>query len=227
MTHPRKLVAALAALALLAPSAARAQGCVGAPVPDGYRTLQLQAGASTYDIGEDVDGTGIGAAYRANPRGPLAYSAEYAFNSVGESGAKLHTGGVALSFRPSLPIPFLAVCARAGAMAARLSDPPSGTRYDNYTFPVGVVVELPFPLGGGNGVVPYLAPQYLFSRTSGNVFGFDLDRSGNGFGMEVGAGVRVRRAVLTLGGSFSDLPPELATTAFPKQSLFVRAGVLF
>jgi hypothetical protein len=227
MTHTRRLLAALAALALSVPSAARAQGCVGAAVPDRHYAFQLETGFANYDVGPAVDGKGLGASFRGNPGGPLAFSAEYMLNAVGEADARLHTGGVNVAFRPPLAIPLLAVCARAGATGALFSDGPSGSELTNWTFPLGVVLELPLPMANGNALVPYVAPQYLISSTSGEVFGFDLSESGNGFGFEGGVGLRLRRAVVTFGGTFSDLPEELVTTAFPRRSLFVRAGVLF
>jgi hypothetical protein len=216
-----------AALALLAlPSAARAQGCVGAPVPEGRNALQLQGATSTFSTSPEIDGTGIGAALRGNPRGILGYSAEYSFARVGGDDSPLHSGGAMLSLRAPLGGSRVAVCARGGAMASRLNVSASATELDNLTFPVGIVLELPLAAGAGE-VVPYVAPQYLFSSTSGQVLGLDYDESGNSIGVEAGVGVRVSRAAITLGGSFSDLPDGLLAPAVPRQSFFLRVGVLF
>ncbi|HEX2095665.1 MAG TPA: outer membrane beta-barrel protein [Longimicrobiaceae bacterium] len=227
MTTPSTLLAALAALALALPPAARAQGCVGAPVPDGAHAVQVEAGSATYDLGEEYDGTSLGVGFRANPRGLLGYSVEYARRNVGENDTQVNVGSAALALRLPLPVSLLTVCVRGGVSAALLSQDASGTDLTNLTVPAALVVELPLPLGPGRLLVPYAAPQYLYSRTSGEVFGFDLDENDTGFGVEAGVGLRLSRLVLTGGAMFSELAPELATTAFPGQAFFVRLGVLF
>lgn len=223
----RIVPAALAALALALPTAARAQGCVGAPLAEGTRALQLQGSSAVYSSAPEVDGMGIGASFRHNPGGPIAYSAEYARAAVGDNDLPLQSGGVMLALRAPLARYGVSACARGGVMASRLADDPSASELDNLTFPVGFVLELPVALRGGSSLVPYIAPQYLFSRTRGEVLGLDYERSGNAPGVEAGLGLRVGRAALTLGGSFSDLPDELVTAAAPAQSLFLRVGVIF
>ena len=213
--------ALLVALALALPSAARAQGCVGAALPEGRGAVQLQGVASSYGAG--IDGPAIGGSLRANPRGPLGLTAEYGYGTVGDNDSPLHGGGAMLSLRAPLPAARLALCARGGVMAARLDDSPSGTRLDNLTFPVGLVLELPLT----DAVVPYVAPQYLFSRTRGKVLGLGYRASGSSPGVEAGVGVRVGRAAVTAGGTFSDLADGLLTTAVPRESFFLRVGVLF
>jgi hypothetical protein len=222
---PRILPAALAALALATPAAARAQGCVGAPVPERALAVQLQAAAASYDVGPSSEGgPAAGVSLRHNVRGPLAYAAEYQLGSVGDAEGRLHSGGAVVALRaPRLP-QAVAVCARGGVLGSRFDDSPSATQLDNVTGTVGVVLEA--PLSGGR-VVPYVAPQYLFSRTRGDVLGLEYESSGNGFGVEAGAGIRAGRAALTLGGTFSSLPEELVTPAASRQSLFVRVGLLF
>ena len=227
MNRTSRLLAALAALALSLPAAARAQGCIGAPVPDRARALQLQGGISTVDVGREFDSTDLGVGYRANPAGPLAYSAEYLVRSVGESDDPVHTGTALLAFRVPVPLPLLTVCARTGVGAAFLSQDNSGSSYTNFTVPVALVVELPLPVAPGRTLVPYVAPQFLWSTTSGDVFGFELDESDQGFGVEAGAGLRLNRIVVTAGGQFSNLAPELGTPAFPDQAFFARVGILF
>jgi hypothetical protein len=219
----RRTLLALA-LALL-PTAARAQGCVGAPVPEGHRAVQLQGAASTYGL--EVDGLSVGASLRGHPRRFLGYSAEYARGTVGDNDAPLQSGGALLSLRAPLSPGGLSLCARGGVMASNLDDSPSSTSLDNFTYPVGIVVELPIYVGGARTVVPYVAPQYLFSRTTGQVLGLSYTESGNSFGMEAGLGVRIGRAALTAGGTFSDLPDALLTTAVPREAFFLRVGVLF
>jgi hypothetical protein len=223
----RFVPAALAALALALPAAARAQGCIGAPVPEGRFALQAQGSRATYEGTPEVDGLGIGASLRANVAGPLAASAEYGYSRVGDADVPLHSGGVMLAFRAPVSAGGLSVCARAGAMAARLEGTTSGSRLDNYTFPVGLVIELPLPVGNGGAVVPYVAPQYLFSSTEGEILGFEYGENANGPGVEAGLGLRFGRAAITAGGTYSDLPPELVTTAVSNQSFFLRVGVLF
>lgn len=226
--RPLSLAAALAALALALPAAARAQGCVGAPVPDRARAVQLQAGASTVDVGREFDSVDLGAAYRANPAGPLAYSAEYVLRTVGDRDARVHEVSGAVALRVPLPVSLLTVCARTGAGAAFLSDAGSGSRYTNVTVPAALVVELPLPVGPGRTLVPYAAPQLLWSSTRGEVFGFDdLDESDTGFGVEAGVGLRVNRVLLGVGAAFSDLSPRLGTPAFPDRAFRARAGILF
>jgi hypothetical protein len=221
-------IAALAALALPAPAAAWAQGCIGAPVPERARAVQVQAGISTVDVGREFDSTDLGLGYRANPGGPLAYSVEYLLRSVGDSDSRVHTGNAALALRVPLPLPLLTVCARTGAGVARLSQEGSGSSYTNVTVPAALVLELPLPVGIGRTLAPYVAPQFLWSQTTGEVFGFDdLDASDTGFGVEAGVGLRVNRFLLGAGGSWSDLDPLLATPAFPDRALFARVGMLF
>ena len=217
------ILAALAALALPAPAAA--QGCIGAPLAERGRAVQLQAASTSYDQAAGSEGgLSLGASFRHNPRGFLAYSAEYHLGSVGDGGADLHSGGVVVAARAPLSVRGVSLCARAGALASRLDQGPSATRLDNVTFPVGVVLEA--PLGGG-AVVPYVAPQYLFSRTRGAVLGLDYDASGDGAGVEAGAGIRAGRAAVTLGGTYSALPEALITPAASTRSFFVRLGLVF
>ncbi|MBD0318848.1 MAG: hypothetical protein ICV87_00845 [Gemmatimonadetes bacterium] len=224
--HRSRILPALAALALALPAAARAQGCIGAPVPEGGRAFQLQGAANTYADAPEIEGPGIGASFRGNPGGILAYSAEYSYASVSD-GIPVHGGGAMLAVRAPISVARLAICARGGVMASRFSDSPSATELDNVTFPVGVVVELPLALGEGRALVPYVAPQYLFSRTTGEILGLGYEDTGNAIGVEAGLGVRVRRAAVTVGGNFSELPETLITPAVPRQSLFLRVGVLF
>lgn len=221
-------LAALAALLLLAPGAARAQGCIGAAVPDGARALLLGAGTVSYDVGGGTDGTDLGVAYHANPRGPLAYAAGYDLRTLGESDSRMHVLRSELALRvPRLPLPLLTVCPRTGVVAGRLSDDASGTEYTNLTVPLALVVELPLPLSPRATLVPYAAPQYLWSRTSGTVFNLELDESQSGFGVEAGAALRFDRVVVTGGFLTSDLGPVLGTASVPQQAVFVRAGILF
>lgn len=228
MTATPRLAAALAALALLlVPAAARAQGCVGAPVPDRARALQAQAGASTVYVGREFDSTDLGLGYRANPAGPLAYSAEYLLRSVGGRGTRVHTVSGALAVRVPVPVDLLVVCARGGLGAAFLSDDPGGSRYANFTVPVAVVLELPLPVGPGRTLAPYVAPQLLWSATSGTVLGFDLEETDTGWGVEAGLGLRTGRVVLGAGATFAELSPLLVTPAIPDRGWFVRAGLLF
>jgi hypothetical protein len=223
----RLVPAALAALALALPAAARAQGCVGAPLAEGSRAFQLQGSSSVYSSAPEVDGMGIGASFRHNLRGLLAYSAEYTRASVGDNDLPLQSGGVMLALRAPITRYGVSLCARGGAMASRLSDDPSASELDNLTFPVGIVLELPVELREGRALVPYVAPQYLFSRTRGEVLGLDYERSGDAPGLEAGLGLRMGRAALTLGGSFTGLPDDLVTAAVPGQSFFLRVGVVF
>lgn len=223
----RLVPAALAALALALPTAARAQGCVGAPLAEGTRAFQLQGSSSVYSSAPEVDGMGFGASFRHNPGGILAYSAEYSRASVGDNDLPLQSGGVMLALRAPITRYGVSLCARGGAMASRLSDDPSASELDNLTFPVGIVLELPVELREGSALVPYVAPQYLFSRTRGEVLGLDYERSGDAPGLEAGLGLRIRRAALTLGGSFNDLPEDLVTAAVPGQSFFLRVGLVF
>jgi hypothetical protein len=223
----RRILPALAALALALPTAARAQGCIGAAVPEGRRAFQLQGAANTYADAPEIEGPGIGASFRGNPGGMLAYSAEYSYASVGDDGKPVHTGGALLALRAPVAVSRLAICARGGVMASRFSDSPSATELDNLTFPVGVVLELPLDIGESRALVPYVAPQYLFSRTTGEILGLGYEDTGNAIGVEAGVGVRIRRAAVTVGGNFTDLPETLVTPAVPRQSLFLRVGLLF
>lgn len=227
MNATSRLAAALAALALLAPAAARAQGCVGAPVPDRARALQLQAGASTVDVGREFDSTDLGLGYRANPAGPLAYSAEYLLRAVGEGDTRVHAVSGAVAYRLPLPVSLLTACVRTGVGAAFLSDDASGSSYANFTVPAALVLELPLPLAPGRTLTPYVAPQLLWSSTSGEVLGFEMSESDTGFGLEAGAGLRVGRVVLGAGATFAELSPLLGTPAFPDRGFFVRAGIMF
>jgi len=220
-----RTLAALALLSLALPPAARAQGCVGAPVPAGRHAVQLQGATSTYASTPEVEGPAIGSSLRGNPRGPLGYSAEYAYGTVGDNDLPLHSGGATISLQA--PLRRLSLCARGGVMASRLADSPSASELENVTLPVGIVVELPVALGTASALVPYVAPQYLFSRTRGEVFGLDFEESGSSLGVEAGLGLRFGRAAITAGGSVSDLPDELLTPAVAGQSFFLRVGVLF
>jgi hypothetical protein len=223
-----RFLAALAALTLAVPAAARAQGCIGAPVPEGRRALQLQGSSATYEGTPEVDGMGIGAGLRWNLGGPLAASAEYGYSRVGDADVPLHSGGVMVAFRAPVSLAGLSLCARAGALAARLDGVDSGSSLDNYTFPVGLALELPLRLGtNGSALVPYVAPQYLFSSTEGEILGFEYGKNGNGVGVEGGLGLRFGRAAITAGGTYSDLPEDLIVTAASNQSFFLRVGVLF
>lgn len=228
MNRTGRLAAALAALALSLPAAAHAQGCIGAPVPERARGAQVQAGASTVNVGRDHGSFDLGAAYRANPAGPLAYSAEYLLRSVGDADTKVHTVSGALAFRLPLPVNLLTTCVRSGVGAAFLSDGSSESSYTNVTVPVALVVELPLPVGLGRTLTPYVAPQFLWSSTSGEVFGIDgLDESDTGFGFEAGVGLRINRVLLGAGATFADLSPTLGTPAVPDRAFHVRAGLLF
>ena len=222
-----RILAALAAVALAVAAAARAQGCIGAPLAEGGRAFTLQGAANTYADAPEIEGPGIGASFRGNPGGMLAYSAEYTFASVGDDGKPVHSGGALLAVRAPVSIARLAICARGGVMASRFSDSPSATELDNLTFPVGVVVELPLDIGESRALVPYVAPQYLFSRTTGQILGIGYEDEASAIGVEAGLGLRIRRAALTIGGNFTELPESLVTPAVPRQSLFLRVGLLF
>jgi hypothetical protein len=221
-----RTLAVLAALAALAPAAAGAQGCIGAPVPEGRRAVQAVVGSSAYDLGEEVDGTELGVDYRANPGGPLAYAVGYSRRGLGDADEGLHVGTADVSYRVPLNFP-VALCARAGLGVGRFSQGGSGTEYTNFTLPLGAVVEYALPLGEGRALVPYVSPLYLYSSTSGESFGSELEGTDSGFGVEAGAGVRFGRAVVGAGYFTSDLGPNLATPAYPEQRLFVRAGIVF
>lgn len=229
----RARLAALAALALLSPAGAAAQGCIGAAVPDGARAVQALAGAVSYDLAGGTEGTELGVGYRGNPRGPLAYTAEYTFRTVGEADVRMHVLSSALALRLPLrvPLPFrlpaLVLCARTGVAGARVAQEASDTEYANLTIPVGVVVELPLPVAPGTTLLPYVAPQYLHSRTSGRTFGVELDENGGGFGVEAGAALRRDRFTVGAGFQGAALPVGLGTPAVPDRLVFVRVGVLF
>ena len=222
-----RILAALAAVALAVPCAARAQGCIGAPVPEGARAFQLQGAANTYGEAPEIEGPGLGASLRGNPGGLLAYSAEYSYGTVGDADVPVHTGGAMLALRAPITVVRLAICARGGAMASRFSDGSSKSELDNFTFPVGIVVELPLEIGESRALVPYVAPQYLFSRTTGQILGIGYEDEASAIGVEAGLGLRIRRAALTIGGNFTELPESLVTPAVPRQSLFLRVGLLF
>ena len=228
MTTRASLTYALAALACLAPAAARAQGCVGAAVPEGGRAVMAVAAVSRYELAGEQEGTDLGVDYRANPAGPLGYGVGYALRSVGETGARMHVGSGDVSFRLPLRLPMgLAVCARAGAAVGRFTQSASGTGYTNYTLPLGAVVEFPLTVGPGTEVVPYVSPVYLYSRTEGNTFGAALTGEDDGLGVEAGVGFRWDRLVLTAGFQSADLSERLATPAYPRQRVFVKAGLGF
>lgn len=214
-------------LALAAP-AAHAQGCVGAPLPAGARAVQALAGVSELHAGRRLTSTDLGAALRADPAGPLAYSAEYLLRSVGGESAKVHIVSGALALRLPLPARGLAVCARAGLGAAFHADGDTGSGYASFTVPLALVAELPLPAGPGRTVAPYAAPQLLWSTTSGELLGVrGLDESDAGVGVEAGVGLRAGRFVAGAGASFSTLSPGLGAPAFPRRALQLRAGLAF
>lgn len=219
---------AAAVLALAAPAAARAQGCVGAPLPRGGRAVQAQAGISTVHAGRELSSTDVGAAFRADPAGPLALSAEYLLRSVGGEGAKVHTVSAALALRLPFPARLPVVCARAGLGGAFHADGDTGSGYASFTVPLGLVLELPLAAGPGRTVAPYAAPQLLWSTTSGEFLGErGLAEADAGVGVEAGVGVRSGRFVAGAGASISTLDPRLGAPAVPARALHVRAGMLF
>jgi len=214
-------------LALAVP-AARAQGCVGAPLPEGARAVQALAGVSALHAGRRLTSTDVGAALRADPAGPLAYSAEYLLRSVGGEGAKVHTVSGALALRLPLPARALAVCARAGLGAAFHADGATGSGYASFTVPLVLVVELPLAAGPGRTLAPYAAPQLLWSTTSGALLGArGLDEADAGVGVEAGVGLRAGRFVAGAGATLSTLSPGLGAPAVPRRALRVRAGIVF
>ncbi len=215
-------------LALAAPAALRAQGCVGAPLPERARAVQAQAGVATLHAGRRLTSLDLGAALRADPAGPLAYSAEYLLRSVGGEDAKVHTVSGALALRLPLPARALAVCARAGLGAAFHADGATGSGYASFTVPLALVVELPLAAGPGRTLAPYAAPQLLWSTTSGELLGVrGLDEADAGVGVEAGVGLRAGRFVAGAGASLSTLSPGLGAPAVPRRALQLRAGVLF
>lgn len=217
--------ATAAALLATAP-VAQAQGCIGAAVPDGARAVVASVGHVSYP--REVDGLELGLGYRDNLRGPLAYSAGYAFRTLGESNVRMHVLAADIAFRlPRFGIPLLTLCPRTGVMGARVSSGGSSTNYTNLTIPLALVVELPLPVAGGATLVPYAAPQLLWSRTTGEVLGIDFDANESGLGIEAGAALRVRRVVVTGGFITSDLPATLGTPAVPEMGVFLHAGFLF
>lgn len=221
---------AAAVLASAAPSAARAQGCLGVPLAGGQRAVLVDAGTSRYDIGDvaggDVSGNDFGVTLAANTAGRLSGSLGYEYRTVGEADARMDQGSAALNLRAPLSLP-VGVCLRAGAEVGRLSGTGSGTRYTNVTVPVGVVVELPFAVGRGATLAPYAAPLFLYSSTSGESFGGPVGGHGTGFGVEAGAGLRVQRLLLGGGIRTSNLEPVLMTPTFPRRMLFGRVGFAF
>lgn len=177
MAEPAKLVkrggpraaalvfAVLSALSAATPAAA--QVCLGRPVGGlAARAVVGEAALVRYSGAGGDDGFDVGAAYWANPRGFIAYSAGYARRMLeGRDGHVARFGLAAeLPQTGALP-PGASTCFTAGVTGAWFDALEGGGEHDAVSFPIGAAVGFVVPLGPTARLHPYLHPRLVLGDT--------------------------------------------------------------
>lgn len=224
-----RLTAIIAALAF--PTAGVAQACIGNATPDGGFGIEAIAGLSQYDLIEEVTAFDVGARGTANLSGPLGANAAYIMRTPETGDLQVHIGRGALTVgvpREMMPaaVP-LAVCAFGGAAFSAATQESSDSDFTSITFPVGVGIGMPITISPDLALYPAVSPQYLFASVEGEVIGFPIEESDDGFAIEFGSGFRYRNIIGSANIFISTISGALGATAFPAQALIFTAGIAF
>lgn len=149
----------VAALALVAPSAAWAQSCVGSPAGKGQNAIvgavHFPESAMTFDVG-----------FRANTTGPISVGLQYGMTKFDNSDPKLHVFGGDLAYE--VPLQSASVCPVAGVNYGRMSV--AGSTLNNITVPVGIALGADVSNTQGIQLIPHAIPQLLWTRQSATGF---------------------------------------------------------
>lgn len=201
------LIAAILVALAAAAAPAAAQVCLGQPVGGlAARAVVGEVALVRYSGADGDDGFDIGAAYWANPRGFIAYSAGYARRMLdGRDGhiARLRLAAE-LPQTAALP-PGASTCLTAGVTGAWFDALEGGGEDDAVSFPVGAAVGFLVPLGPTARLHPYLHPQIVLGDTGGD--GSAAPSIEGGFGFASGALVGRARVVTSFGEAGADRAP--------------------
>ncbi len=174
MVQPRPIQALAVAAALLVPSTAFAQSCVGSGAPSGGFALNGQV---TFQDGE----TGWGLQSAADPIGPWGFGAGFGTidqNNVGSNWI-VSDAWVAREIDRGT----FALCPRAGAVWSTWSDTSGGetTEIDEWSFPLGLSLGRPLAIHG-QPTIPTLEAGIQWTRlnTEGPGVGEELERVTSG-----------------------------------------------
>lgn len=175
------VTAAVAALGAFSVSDAVAQACFGTPTIAGQRAI-------SGGVGFPNGGTNYHARLDVNTGTPVSYQASYSHTAV--PGANVNTigGGVAYEL-PSAIVPGgtpIRGCPMIGASYAMVDGDGDERRLD---VPVGFGLGTRVYMGAGMSLVPYVAPQLVFSRTSVGLNGDRVTTTDHGLGATVGSAV--------------------------------------
>ncbi len=211
---------AVATFGLASASEGLAQACIGTPIVSGQRAISagvgFPEGATNYNARLDV-----------NAMGPLAAHATYTRSAMNDVGGGNHIVGTGVAYQ--LPTPVIpGNVSITGCPAVGLSYAFSdGANVDDTRLdvPVGFGLGTRVGIGAGMAVVPYVVPQFVFSRTSTrfNVAGDRMTTTDTGFGATVGS-------ALDFGPFFAGV--DLSTTRWNEvprtdSQVGIRIGVKF
>ncbi len=174
-------MAAVASFGLATAGEGLAQACIGTPTVSGQRALSVGVGfpeaATNYNVGLHV-----------NAMGPLSYQASYSHTAFDGTAGSMNTVGADVAYR--LPSPVIAGnipitgCPVAGVSYGMSSGNVDQTQL---TVPVGFGLGTRVGVGAGMALVPYVTPQFVFSRTSTQLNNERVVSTRNGLGATVGA----------------------------------------
>lgn len=208
----------LAAAAAL-PGTAAAQGC-GLVGGTGIAAI---AGFAAYDFTDETSGPAFGL------DGDLALTGA----SVRASVRRLDLDGRSpdlgrLAVAVPLPLPFdpgpISLCGIGHAGAARL--PVDDETTTAVAGGAGLRIAARLPLGGGFAV-PYGEVRGLAARTTGRLFGVDIDANGQAVGVEGGVQAALGWMTLRLAASVDGFDDGLGVTPYPNTAAEVAVGIRF
>ncbi len=224
-------IIAVAASALAVPADGLAQACVGNATPDGGWGIEAIGGVARYDLPEEVTAFDLGVEGTANLSGPLDASAAYIMRIPESGDLQVQIGegilrlGVPRELMPRA-VP-LAICAFGGAAFSATTQESSESDFTSTTYPVGIGVGFPLAISPQLTLFPSVSPQYLFANVEGEVIGFPIEESDDGFAIEFGSGFRYGSIIGSANIFMSTLSSALGATPYPAQGFTLKLGVGF
>lgn len=207
----------LLASAAAAPARAAAQSCAPGDGPG----LAATAGAAYWRVVGGLSGPAVGLHGTLAPKGvPL----EVGYRRVLLDGPDVDIGRLAAA----LPLPLrpvgIRLCATGHAGAARLPVDPDAA----LVLAAGVGLRAAGTIGVGAGrLVPYAEIRGLAARSTGRLFGIDVDASGLAVGGEGGVRATFGRWTVRVAGSVDGLDDGLGVTPYPDFMGELGVGVRF
>lgn len=176
------VAAAVAALGLGTASEGLAQACIGTPVGNGQRALSagvaFPEGATNYQARLDV-----------NALGPLSMHTSYTRTEVANIGGSMNRVGAGVAYQLPSPVvsgnvPIIG-CPTVGAAYSFSSG--SNVDQNRLDVPVAFGLGTRVNVGAGMALVPYVQPQFVFSRTATTTGNQTLTATDTGVGATVGS----------------------------------------